>query len=88
MTIKPGRYRHYKGGEYFIWCEAQHSETCEPLLMYRCLYGDYTWWVRPEAMFSETVIVEGKEQCRFTFIAPMSFSEADIEASSVAATRA
>ncbi len=77
MIIKSGRYRHYKGGEYFVWEEAAHSETLETLLMYRCLYGDCRWWVRPEKMFTETVIHEGVEQLRFTYMGAMSFLEAE-----------
>lgn len=46
---------------------AHHSETREPLVVYRCLYDDYSLWVRPETMFKETVVIDGKEIPRFAF---------------------
>lgn len=64
-VLKPGRYRHYKGGEYQVIGIARHSETEESLVVYHPLYGDRGLWVRPLAMFCETVIVEGREQPRF-----------------------
>jgi len=66
----PGRYRHYKGGEYEVLGCARHSETLEPLVVYRPLYGDTGWWVRPHAMFFGTVTVDGVEQPRFERIPP------------------
>lgn len=60
-----GRYRHYKGGEYEVMGCARHSETHEPLVVYRPLYGEGAWWVRPHAMFFETVVVEGVTRPRF-----------------------
>ena len=64
----PGRYRHYKGGEYEIIGAARHSETLEPLVVYRPLYNASGLWVRPHAMFFEQVEFEGKRQPRFTHI--------------------
>ena len=64
-----GRYRHYKGGEYEVVAVARHSETHEPLVVYRPLYGDSGWWVRPHAMFFEDVDVGGVRQPRFARIA-------------------
>lgn len=64
-TIRPGRYRHYKGKDYEVIGVARHSETEEQLVVYRCLYGDHSLWVRPLAMFAETVVVEGREVPRF-----------------------
>jgi len=64
-----GRYRHYKGGEYEVVAVARHSETHEPLVVYRPLYGDTGWWVRPHAMFFEQVDVGGVRQPRFARIA-------------------
>jgi hypothetical protein len=61
----PGRYRHYKGGLYEVVGIARHSETHEALVVYRPLYGDGGLWVRPVAMFLETVIVNGDEMLRF-----------------------
>jgi len=68
MTLAPGRYRHYKGGEYEVFFVATHSETEEAMVVYRTLYGDFSYWVRPLSMFAETVTVEGVEQPRFRFI--------------------
>lgn len=61
----PGRYRHYKGGEYEVVGTARHSETGERLVVYRCLYDNNSLWVRPVAMFMETVVVDGRELPRF-----------------------
>lgn len=66
--IKPGVYRHYKGKDYLVMGLAHHSETQEPLVVYRCLYDDYSLWVRPQAMFTEAVVIDGKEMPRFTFM--------------------
>ena len=66
--IKPGVYRHFKGKDYLVVGLAHHSETREPLVVYRCLYDDYSLWVRPELMFRETVIIDGKEIPRFAFL--------------------
>ncbi len=60
-----GRYRHYKGGAYEVIGVARHSETHEPLVVYRPLYNTSGWWVRPHAMFFETVLIDGAEQPRF-----------------------
>jgi len=60
-----GRYRHYKGGEYEVLGVARHSESHEPLVVYRPLYGDGGWWVRPHAMFFEEVEVDGARRPRF-----------------------
>ncbi|WP_193074158.1 DUF1653 domain-containing protein [Pseudomonas sp. FME51] len=68
MTIKPGRYRHYKGKDYQVIDVARHSETEELLVVYRTLYGEFDIWVRPLGMFIEEVIVDGKTLPRFTFI--------------------
>jgi hypothetical protein len=63
--IRPGRYRHYKGNEYTVLGVARHSETLEELVVYRQEYGDRGLWVRPSAMFSEMVIIDGKAVPRF-----------------------
>lgn len=67
-TIQPGRYRHFKGGEYEVTGVARHSETEELLVVYRPLYGERGLWVRPLAMFTERVLHEGEEQPRFAFV--------------------
>lgn len=67
-TVCQGIYRHYKGNLYHVLHTAQHSETEELLVVYRCLYGEYGVWVRPLTMFTETVEVDGKEIPRFELI--------------------
>jgi hypothetical protein len=62
---KLGRYRHYKGGEYEVVGVARHSETLEPLVLYRPLHKQSGLWVRPHAMFFEDVEFEGRLQPRF-----------------------
>ncbi len=64
-TIKPGRYRHFKGNEYEVIGTARHSETLEELVVYRALYGDGGLWVRPAAMWTETVERDGYRGPRF-----------------------
>ena len=66
--LRLGRYRHYKGGEYEVIGVARHSETLEPLVVYRPLYNASGLWVRPHAMFFGEVEVDGVRQPRF---APM-----------------
>lgn len=61
----PGRYRHYKGGEYEVLGVARHSETHEALVVYRPLYNSSGLWVRPHTMFFGTVVIEGVTQPRF-----------------------
>jgi len=63
-----GRYRHYKGGEYEVIGVARHSESLEPMVIYRPLYNDSGLWVRPHSMFFEQIEFEGRAQPRF---APM-----------------
>lgn len=67
--IQPGRYRHYKGNDYQVLGVARHSETEEEFVVYRALYGKRGLWVRPAAMFLETVLVDGQPQPRFRFVA-------------------
>lgn len=67
-SIKPGRYRHFKGKEYEVLGVARHSETEEDLVVYRALYGDFGLWVRPARMWNETVERDGKTFRRFTYI--------------------
>lgn len=68
-AIVPGRYRHYKGGEYEVLFEARHSETGELMVVYRALYGERGLWVRPRAMFAETVSIDGAQAPRFALVA-------------------
>jgi len=68
MSVQPGLYRHYKGGEYRVLGVARHSETEEELVVYQALYGDFGLWVRPLAMFAGSVEVDGREMPRFALI--------------------
>jgi hypothetical protein len=70
MTFEPkaGRYRHYKGNEYEVLGTVTHSETDEPMVLYRALYGARGLWVRPLEMFCESVTVEGKTVPRFAYV--------------------
>ena len=71
LTETPtGLYRHYKGGQYEVIGTARHSETLEPLVLYRAEYGERGLWVRPFAMFTEDVVIEGVKQPRFTPLTP------------------
>lgn len=67
--VQPGRYRHYNGQDYEVLGTAKHSETEEEYVVYRALYGDRELWIRPTAMFLETVIVDGCSCPRFQFLA-------------------
>lgn len=66
METKPGRYRHYKGGEYEVLGLVRHSETEELMVVYRALYGEGGYWVRPACMWNETVCRNGVTCRRFT----------------------
>ena len=71
--LKPGKYKHYKGGFYKIIGIAIHSETLEEMVVYRALYGSKEFdknalFVRPKQMFLERVVVDGKEVQRFKFV--------------------
>ncbi len=68
QEIKRGKYRHFKGNEYEVLYVAKHSETEEPMVVYRALYGDGDIWVRPASMWTETVVRDGVEQPRFEYI--------------------
>jgi hypothetical protein len=65
LELTPGLYRHYKGNDYEVVAVARHSETLEPVVVYRALYGEGGLWVRPYAMFGEDVVVDGKTVRRF-----------------------
>ena len=70
--IPLGRYRHYKGRDYSVVGFARHSETGETMVLYVPLYGEGGYWVRPLAMFTEEVVVDGACRPRFEHIPPTS----------------
>ena len=68
MDIKLGKYRHFKGNEYEVIGIAKHSETLEEMVIYRALYGDGGYWVRPASMWNEEITRDGKTFLRFELI--------------------
>lgn len=68
MELKLGKYRHFKGNEYQLLGIATHSETMEPMVVYRALYGEKGLWVRPASMWTETVERDGYCGPRFQYI--------------------
>jgi len=68
IDTPPGRYRHYKGELYEVIGSVRHSETLEPMTLYRALYGERGLWVRPAAMFNGDVHTAGGMQRRFALI--------------------
>ena len=73
-TIRPGRWHHFKGRDYEVLFTARHSETEQPMVVYRALYGDEGLWVRPASMWCETVDRDGVRINRFTYIGNMDIS--------------
>jgi hypothetical protein len=65
IETEPGFYRHYKGMKYQVLGTVRHSETLEPLTLYKALYGEHGLWVRPAVMFNEMVVIDGVERKRF-----------------------
>ena len=68
MEPKNGIYKHYKGNYYVYIGLAKHSETLEPMVMYRALYGTGEFWVRPLSMWNDMVNVDGKSVPRFAYV--------------------
>ena len=68
MVKKKGIYKHFKGNLYMVEDVALHSETCEEMVVYRALYGEHGLWVRPLAMFEESVQVDEKLVKRFALV--------------------
>ena len=68
LSIQIGHYRHFKGNDYAVLYIAKHSETQEPYVVYRALYGECNVWIRPLSMFVENVEVDGQKVPRFTYI--------------------
>ncbi len=76
MDLKPGIYRHFKGNLYQLLAVATHSETQEPMVVYRALYGTYGLWVRPATMWQEMVDRDGYHGPRFQYVGqPEDFPE-------------
>lgn len=71
-VVTPGHWRHHKGGHYEVLGVVRHSETLEPLVLYRPLDEDVGLWVRPYAMFLEDVVVDGVTRPRFVLVTPAS----------------
>ena len=67
-TLRPGRYRHFKGKEYELLFLATHSETLEPMVVYRALYGERGVWVRPAAMWDVEIERDGQTSRRSTYL--------------------
>ncbi len=68
IETRKGKYRHYKTLPYEVLGTVRHSETLEPMTLYRALYGEGGLWVRPAAMFNESIEVNGVQMPRFTWI--------------------
>ncbi len=68
MELKPGIYRHFKGNYYRLLFLAADSETQEPMVVYQALYGEQGYWVRPAAMWSETIDRDGYHGPRFSLV--------------------
>ncbi len=68
IITRPGYYRHYKNLLYQVLGTVRHSESLEPMTLYKALYGEQGMWVRPAAMFNETVEINGVVQPRFAWV--------------------
>lgn len=68
IITRPGYYRHYKNLLYQVLGTVRHSESLEPMTLYKALYGEEGMWVRPAAMFNETVEINGVVQPRFAWV--------------------
>jgi len=77
-SIQFGVYRHYKGGLYEVQGVVRHSETLQPMVLYRALYGQRGLWVRPFDMFLETVQVADRTVSRFTWIADDTTAQTEV----------
>lgn len=73
--IRTGKYRHFKGQDYWVMAVASHSETEEKLVVYRCLYGNFDWWIRPLDNFTATVEVNGEPVKRYEHIGELTSAD-------------
>lgn len=71
QAIRIGKYQHYKGNFYEVLSLATHSETLEPMVVYRALYGVRGIWVRPLSMWDESVVTPDGEMKRFQYVGEM-----------------
>ncbi|MDP1657652.1 MAG: DUF1653 domain-containing protein [Hylemonella sp.] len=76
IETRPGIYRHYKNLMYEVLGTVRHSETLEPMTLYRALYGERGLWVRPAAMFEEEVVIDGVRQPRFAWVSEQNLQQA------------
>lgn len=67
-NLKLGTYEHYKGNRYEVIGVGKHTETLEEMVVYKALYGEGQIWVRPLAMFTETIEKDGATIPRFKFL--------------------
>ncbi len=63
QEVSKGKYRHFKGDEYEVLEVGTHTETSEHLVVYKAVSGEV--WIRPVAMFLETVTIDGETKPRF-----------------------
>ena len=68
MELKKGKYRHFKGNEYELVDIALHSETMDPMVVCRALYGEKGLWVRPASMWNEFIDRDGYQGPRFQYV--------------------
>ena len=67
--VHPGIYKHFKGDLYEVIGEALHSETLEPMVVYKYVYGnDQGLWVRPVSIWNELVEKDGITVARFSWV--------------------
>lgn len=73
--LRTGKYKHFKGGIYFVLGQARHSETLEPMVVYRSTTrraagGRPKMWVRPQRIFDGWVKRDGQNMKRFRYMPP------------------
>ncbi len=68
--VSPGRYRHFKGGEYSVLGVACHSETKQRFVVYHPVANPTDLWLRPIEMWCEKVWYDGRSTMRFSPLAP------------------
>jgi hypothetical protein len=67
-AFKPGIYRHYKGNLYRAFFVGRLSEDREKEMVVYYSLERKTYWIRPLAMFTENVEIEGKTLPRFEWV--------------------